>query len=152
MQNVLEKIIEDGGFINVALVESKRDVVINVRIDDTDPDNIYETDFYKHFKSPFTLSSSDDYYNHYYNIDPSVQSIGFLKVNSNPIDTVGKKLDPDSGNVVDDNDQLVAQVGKTFNFSLLVDKLKYDINGLTTFFFDPYKSTNLLPKMSTDIL
>lgn len=148
---VLEKIIEDGGFINVALVESKRDVVINVRIDDTDPDNTYETDFYKHFKSPFTLSSSDDYYNHYYNIDPSVQSIGFLKVNSNPIDTVGKKLDPDSGNVVDDNDQLVAQVGKTFNFSLLVDKLKYDINGLTTFFFDPYKSTNLLPKMSTDM-
>lgn len=148
---VLEKIIEDGGFINIVLVESKRDVVINVRIDGTEPDNIFETNFYKHFKSPFTFSGSDDYYNHYYNIDPSVQSIGFLKVYSNPIDKVGRKLDPDSGNVIDNKDQLVAHVGKIFNFSLLVDKLKYDIDGLTTSFFDPYKSTNLLPKTSTNM-
>lgn len=148
---VLEKIIEDGGFINIVLVESKRDVVINVRIDGTEPDNIFETNFYKHFKSPFTFSGSDDYYNHYYNIDLSVQSIGFLKVYSNPIDKVGRKLDPDSGNVIDNKDQLVAHVGKIFNFSLLVDKLKYDIDGLTTSFFDPYKSTNLLPKTSTNM-
>lgn len=148
---VLEKIIEDGGFINIVLVESKRDVVINVRIDSTEPDNIFETNFYKHFKSPFTFRGSDDYYNHYYNIDPSAQSIGFLKVYSNPIDKVGRKLDPDSGNVIDNKDQLVAHVGKIFNFSLLVDKLKYDIDGLTTSFFDPYKSTNLLPKTSTNM-
>lgn len=148
---VLEKIIEDGGFINIELVESKRDVVINVSIDGTDPDNIFETNFYRHFKSPFSLSSLDEYYNHYYKINPRVQSIGFLKVHSNPIDTAGRKIDPSNGNVIDENDQLVAQVGKNFNFSLLVDKLKYDIDGLTTSFFDPYKSTSLLPKTSSNM-
>lgn len=148
---VLEKIIEDGGFINIVLAESKRDVVINVRIDGTEPDNIFETNFYKHFKSPFSLSSLDDYYNHYYNIDPSVQPIGLIKVGEFPIDTRGRKLNPDNGSILDENDQLVAYVGKNFNFSLLVDKLKYDINGLTTSFFDPYKSTGLLPKTSANM-
>jgi len=143
--SVMEVLESSNYLINVVLKKNSVVPVVNLKIDGTRPDNVFDNDFYSKFRHPLDTTMFDTIRKNYASLDPSGYSFGLMMVGDRPVGYDGNFMDT-SGNSTGEN-AFVVETGDNFSFKLLVDPNKYEFGGISSNYYDPYKSEKeILPK------
>lgn len=142
----VNEILESSNYlINVVLKKNSVVPVVNLKIDGSDLTSMFDNDFYSKFRHPLDTTMFETIRKNYTSLDPSGYSFGIMMVDDRPVGYDGNFMDT-SGNSTGEN-AFVVETGDNFSFKLLVDPSKYEFGGISSNYFDPYKSgVSILPK------